>query len=124
MLSRNCKGPGLQQKRSAIGKAADDVLGHWLYFPGNRFQIMSKDGKPLYAGTEGELKREAVGNRLRAHGGGPKRPGRASMFWTEIRLRSATTHRTWTKGRPDSFETKSGSGYEVITFQRAALNRA
>jgi uncharacterized protein (TIGR03067 family) len=38
-------------KAERDGKAANDVLGHWLYFTGNRFQIMSKDGKPLYAGT-------------------------------------------------------------------------
>jgi len=28
------------------------------------------------------------------------------------------------EGRPVSFETKSGSGYEVITFKRAAPDRA
>jgi uncharacterized protein (TIGR03067 family) len=33
------------------GKAADDVVGHRLSFTGNRFQIQSKDGKSLYAGT-------------------------------------------------------------------------
>jgi uncharacterized protein (TIGR03067 family) len=29
------------------GKAADDVVGHRLSFTGNRFQIQSKDRKPL-----------------------------------------------------------------------------
>ena len=33
------------------GKAADDVVGHRLSFAGNRFEIQSRDGKPLYAGT-------------------------------------------------------------------------
>ncbi len=33
------------------GKTADDVVGHRLSFTGNRFQIQSKDDKPLYAGT-------------------------------------------------------------------------
>ena len=33
------------------GKAADDFVGHRLSFTGNRFQIQSKDSKPLYAGT-------------------------------------------------------------------------
>src|SRR3954453_17420748 len=33
------------------GKAADDLVGHRLSFAGDRFQIHSKDGKPLYAGT-------------------------------------------------------------------------
>jgi uncharacterized protein (TIGR03067 family) len=38
-------------KAERDGKAADDVVGHRLSFTSNRFQIMSKDGKPLYAGT-------------------------------------------------------------------------
>jgi uncharacterized protein (TIGR03067 family) len=38
-------------KAERDGKAADDVVGHRLFFTGNRFQIQSKDGKPLYAGT-------------------------------------------------------------------------
>ena len=33
------------------GEAVDDVVGHRLTFAGNRFQIQSQDGKPLYAGT-------------------------------------------------------------------------
>src|SRR5688500_9627858 len=33
------------------GSAADDVVGHRLSFTGNRFQIQSRDGKPLNAGT-------------------------------------------------------------------------
>ena len=47
----NCKGHGLQQRAESNGKAADDVVGYRLSFTGNRFQIQSKDGKPLYAGT-------------------------------------------------------------------------
>ena len=38
-------------KAERDGTAADDVVGHRLSFTGNRFQILSKDGKPLYAGT-------------------------------------------------------------------------
>jgi uncharacterized protein (TIGR03067 family) len=38
-------------KAERDGNAADDVVGHRLSFTGNRFQIISKDGKPLYAGT-------------------------------------------------------------------------
>ena len=38
-------------KAERDGKAADDVVGHRLSFTGNSFQILSKDGKPLYAGT-------------------------------------------------------------------------
>jgi len=38
-------------KAERDGKAADDVVGHRLSFTGKRFQIQSKDSKPLYAGT-------------------------------------------------------------------------
>src|SRR5215813_3331865 len=38
-------------KAERDGKAADDVVGHRLSFTGSRFQIRSKDGKPLYEGT-------------------------------------------------------------------------
>jgi hypothetical protein len=37
------------------GQAADDVVGHRLSFTGNRFQIQSKDGKPLYVGITTEM---------------------------------------------------------------------
>ena len=37
-------------KAERDGNAADDVVGHRLSFTDNRFQIMSKDGKPVYAG--------------------------------------------------------------------------
>jgi len=33
------------------GLAADDLVGHRLSFTGKSFQIQSKDGTPLYAGT-------------------------------------------------------------------------
>jgi uncharacterized protein (TIGR03067 family) len=33
------------------GKAADEIVGHRLSFAGNGFQIQSKDGKALHAGT-------------------------------------------------------------------------
>jgi uncharacterized protein (TIGR03067 family) len=38
-------------KAERDGQAADDLVGHRLSFTGNRFQIQSKDGKVLYAGT-------------------------------------------------------------------------
>ena len=37
-------------KAERDGDVADDVVGHRLSFTDNRFQIMSKDGKPPYAG--------------------------------------------------------------------------
>ena len=102
-------------------KAADDVVGHRLSFTGNRFQIQSKDGKLLYAGTvrldpgatpaavdfehtEGDLKGKA---------------------WKGIYALDGDTLTTCDnapnldKGRPAAFEAKSGSGYVLITFRRA-----
>jgi uncharacterized protein (TIGR03067 family) len=101
-------------------KAADDVVGHRLSFTGNRFQIFSKDGKPLYAGTV--------------------RVNPSAKRWTIDfdHTEEALKGKTW-KGiyvldrdtlticdnapnldqrRPVSFATKSGSGYELITFKR------
>src|SRR5262245_35329797 len=48
---KKLQGAWTATKAQRDGKAADDVVGHRLTFTGNRFQIRSKDGKPLYEGT-------------------------------------------------------------------------
>jgi uncharacterized protein (TIGR03067 family) len=48
---KKLQGTWTATKAERDGKAADDVVGHRLSFTGNRFQIQSKEGKPLYAGT-------------------------------------------------------------------------
>ena len=48
---KQLQGTWIATKAERDGKAAEDVVGHRLSFTGNRFQIQSKDGKPLYAGT-------------------------------------------------------------------------
>ena len=48
---KKLQGTWTATKAERDGKAADDVVGHRLFFTGNRFQIQSKDGKRLYAGT-------------------------------------------------------------------------
>jgi uncharacterized protein (TIGR03067 family) len=48
---KNLQGSWVATKAERDGKAADDVLGHRLSFSGNRFQIQSRDGKLVYAGT-------------------------------------------------------------------------
>ena len=45
------QGTWIATKAEQDGKAADDLVGHRLSFMGNRFEIRSKDDKPLYAGT-------------------------------------------------------------------------
>jgi uncharacterized protein (TIGR03067 family) len=113
-------------KAERNGKAADDVVGHRLSFTGNRFQILSKDGKPLYEGT------------VRVNPSAT--PWAIDFDHTEEALKGKTWKGIYVldgdalticdnapsldEGRPSSFETKSGSGYELITFKRAPPNRA
>lgn len=103
------------------GKAADEVVGHRLSFTGNRFQLQSKDGKPLYAGTvrvdasakptaidfehtEGELKGKAW---------------RGIYTLDGDTLTICDNAPNLDKGRPAAFEAKTESGYILITFKRA-----
>jgi len=103
------------------GTSAGDVVGHRLSVAGSRFQIRSKGGKPLYAGT------------LRVDPGAT--PATIDFQHTERVLKGkvwkgiyALDGDTLTvcdnasnlgKGRPAAFEAKSGSGYVLITFKRA-----
>jgi uncharacterized protein (TIGR03067 family) len=103
------------------GKAADDVVGNRLSFTGNRFQIQSRDGKPLYSGTvrlDPSAKPAAIDF---AHTEGALK-GKA---WQGIYTLDGETLKVCDnapnldKGRPAAFEATSGSGYVLITFKRA-----
>jgi uncharacterized protein (TIGR03067 family) len=107
-------------KAERDGKAADDVIGHQLSFAGNRFEIQSKDGKPLYAGTvriNPSAKPAAIDFE---HAAGALK-GKA---WKGIyaldgdMLTTCDNAPNMDKGRPTAFEAKSGSGYVSITFKR------
>jgi uncharacterized protein (TIGR03067 family) len=103
------------------GKAADDVVGHRLSFTGNRFQIESRDGKRLYAGT--------------VQADPSAKPAAIDVEHTEGVLKGKVWKGIYTldgdtlticdnapnldKGRPAALEAKSGSGYVLITFKRA-----
>ena len=118
---KNLQGTWTATKAERDGKAADDVVGHRLSFTGNRFQIRSKGGKPLYEGTF----RVDPGTKPAAidfeHTGGALK-GKA---WKGIYALDGDTLTTCDngpnpdKGRPAAFEAKTGSGHIVITFQRA-----
>ena len=103
------------------GKAADDVVGHRLSFTGNRFQIRSRDGQPLYGGTfrvDPSAKPAAFDFE---HTAGALK-GKA---WKGIYARDGDTLTTCDNGpnpdkpRPAAFEAKAGSGHILITFRRA-----
>jgi uncharacterized protein (TIGR03067 family) len=118
---KKLQGAWTATKAEREGKTADDVVGHRLSFFGKRFQIQSEDGKPLYAGTV----------RLDPS----TKPPAIDFEHTERALKGKTWKGIYAldgdtlticdnapnldKGRPAAFESKSGSGYVLITFKRA-----
>jgi uncharacterized protein (TIGR03067 family) len=118
---KQLQGAWIATKAERDGSAADDVVGHRLSFTGNRFQIQSKDGKPLYAGTvrvDPSVKPAAIDFE---HTAGSLK-GKA---WQGIYALDGDTLTicdnapNLDEGRPAAFEAKSGSGYVLITFTRA-----
>jgi uncharacterized protein (TIGR03067 family) len=118
---KKLQGTWTATKAERDGKAADDVVGNRLSFNGNRFRILSKDDKPLYAGTvrvDPSVKPAAIDFD---HTDGALK-GKA---WKGIYVLDGDTLMTCDnapnldKRRPAAFEAKSGSGYVLITFKRA-----
>jgi uncharacterized protein (TIGR03067 family) len=118
---KKLRGTWTATKAERDGKAADDVVGHRLSFTGNRFQIRSNDGKPLYAGTvrvDPSVKPAAIDFE---HTEGVLK-GKA---WKGIYVLDGDTLTicdnapNLDKGRPATLEAKSGSGYVLITFKPA-----
>lgn len=103
------------------GKAADDVVGHRLSFTGRRFQIKSRDGKPLYAGTvrvDPSAKPAAI-DFAHTQGGLKGRAWKGIYTLDGDTLTICDNAPNPDKGRPAEFEAKSGSGYVLVTFERA-----
>ena len=102
------------------GKAADDVVGNRLSFTGNRFRIQSRDGKPLYSGTV-RMDPSATPAAIDFKHTQGAQKGKA---WKGIYTLNGDTLTVCDnapnldKGRPATFEAKSGSGYVLITFKR------
>ena len=103
------------------GAASPAVVGHRLSFSGARFEIKSKDGKTVYAGTvrtDAKARPAAIDF---AHTLGALK-GKA---WKGIykldgdTLTVCDNAADMAKGRPAAFESKSGSGYVLLTFVRA-----
>ena len=117
--------PGLQGNWTATkaerdGKAADDVIGHRLAFAGNKFQILSKDGKLLYAGTVSTQPGEKP-PAIDFENTEPALKGtwRGIFVLDGDTLTICDNALDTNKPRPTAFATKNGSGYVLITFQRA-----
>ena len=103
------------------GKTADEVVGNRLSFAGNGFRIQSRDGKLLYAGTVRVDPRAMPAAIDFEHSEGALK-GKA---WEGIYALDGDTLTVCDnapnldKGRPAAFEATSGSGYVLITFERA-----
>jgi uncharacterized protein (TIGR03067 family) len=103
------------------GKAAEDVIGHRLAFTGHRFQIQSKAGKTLYAGTV----RVDPGATPAAIDFDHMHTPLKGKAWKSIyqldgdALTICDNAPALDKDRPTAFEVKSGSGHVLITLKRA-----
>ena len=103
------------------GKAADDLVGHRLSFMGHRFEVRSKDDKPLYAGAF-QMNPSAKPATIDFQ---QKKGTLNGKVWMGIYAVDGDTLTTCDnapdtrKSRPAAFEAKSGSGYVLITFKRA-----
>jgi uncharacterized protein (TIGR03067 family) len=103
------------------GQAAGDIVGNRLSFTGRRFEIVSKDGQRLYAGTV----RLDPGQKPAAldfeHADGSLK-GKA---WKGIYALEGDTLKVCDnapdpeKARPTRFEARKGSGHVMVTFTRA-----
>jgi uncharacterized protein (TIGR03067 family) len=102
------------------GQAADDVVGNRLSVTGNRFQIQSKNGTPLYAGTvrvDPSATPAAIDFEHREGALNGK-------VWQGIYALDGDTLTVCDnapnldKERPAAFEARPGSGYVLITFTR------
>jgi uncharacterized protein (TIGR03067 family) len=115
------QGTWVATKAEQDGKAADDLVGHRLSFMGNRFEIRSKDDKPLYAGTV-QMNPGAKPATIDFQQNKGALSGKA---WKGIYAVDGDTLTTCDnapnlkKRRPAAFEAKTGSGYVLITFKRA-----
>jgi uncharacterized protein (TIGR03067 family) len=118
---KELQGTWTATKAERDGKAAEDVVGHRLTFTGDRFQLRSKDGKPLYEGTfrvDPSTKPAAIDFE---HTAGALK----GKEWKGIYALDGDTLTTCDngpnldKGRPAAFEAKAGSGHILITFKRA-----
>ena len=108
-------------KAERDGEAADDVVGHRLSLTGNRFQIQSEDGKPLYAGTVrvDPSARPAAIDFEHTEGVVKGKAWKGIYGLDGDTLTTCDNAPNLDERRPTAFEAKSGSGYVIITFKGA-----
>jgi uncharacterized protein (TIGR03067 family) len=118
---KQLQGTWTATKAERDGTAADDVVGHRLSLTGNRFQIQSKDGKPLYAGTVrvDPSAKPAATDFEHTEGALKGKACKGIYALDGDTLTTCDNAPDLDKGRPAGFEAMSGSGYVLIGFKRA-----
>jgi uncharacterized protein (TIGR03067 family) len=115
------QGNWIATKVETDGAASPEVVGHRLSFSGDRFEIKSRAGKTVYAGTVRTDPNTAPAAIDFAHGLGAL----DGKTWQGIYKRDGDTlivcdnAADLTKRRPTAFEAKRGSGHVLLTFVRA-----
>ena len=120
-VPQNLQGNWIATSAEQDGKPAGALVGHRLSFADNRFRITSKEGKLLFAGTVSVRPSE--------------KPAAIDFDLTEQPLKGTSWKGIFVldgdtlticdnapdpgRGRPTAFETKVGSGYVLVRFQRA-----
>jgi uncharacterized protein (TIGR03067 family) len=120
-IPQGLQGAWTATKAERDGKAANDVVGHRLTFAGNRFQIQSKDGKLVYAGTvtvQANAKPAAI-DFVQTEGIAKGASWKGIYALSGDALTIIDNAVDPKMDRPQAFATKSGSGYVLVTFQRA-----
>lgn len=103
------------------GKAADDVVGNRLSVTANRFEIHSKNGTRLYAGTvtlDPSVKPAAI-DFQHTEGSLKGRVWKGIYAIDSDTLTVCDNAPSLGTSRPTAFEAKSGSGHVLVTFKRA-----
>jgi uncharacterized protein (TIGR03067 family) len=110
----------------AFAQPADDakrLQGAWrhqLSFAGNRFQIRSKEGKALYAGTvraDASAKPPAI-DFVHTEGDLKGKACKGIYALDGDKLKICDNAPNLEKGRPTALAAKGGSEYLLVTFKR------
>jgi uncharacterized protein (TIGR03067 family) len=108
-------------KAERDGRPAANVVGHRLLFSGDRFEIQSKDKKSLYSGTfhvDASAKPAAI-DFEHAEGGLKGKTWKGIYVLDSETLPVCDNAENLDAARPSKFEAKSGSGYVLVTLDRA-----
>jgi uncharacterized protein (TIGR03067 family) len=118
---KDLQGTWTATKAQRDGRAATDLVGHTLLFSGDRFEIQSKDRKSLYSGTvqvEANTK-PAVIDFQHAEGGLKGKTWKGIYVLDGETLTICDNAENLDAARPSEFAAQSGSGYVLVTFNRA-----